>query len=73
MNCGTPCTFLKSECTPSVVTDSILVVGGLIHDGTRDNQATDTVELLRVDSGSSPRNLRKFPRKIHDAFGTTLG
>ena len=51
-----------------IITDSILVVGGLDGDAYK-----DTVELFGLTSGTRPRRLRKFPKKISSAVGATLG
>ena len=52
----------------SIILGPILVVGGW-DDGGR----TDTVELLSLTPGTESRILRKFPKKIQSAVGTTLG
>ena len=51
-----------------IILDPILVIGG--SDGFR---TKDTVELLSFKSGTESRRLGKFPKKIEDAVGTTLG
>ena len=51
----------------SIILDLILVVGG--YDGGQ----KDTVELLSLTSKTKSGRLEKFPKKISNAVGTTLG
>ena len=37
------------------------------------NGRLDTVELIDIDSGTEPKEMKKFPNKIYGAVGTTLG
>ena len=53
-----------NNANPFIITDSILVVGGWV---------TDNVELLAPKSGARRRKMRKFPKMIQGAVGTTLG
>ena len=33
----------------------------------------DTVELIDINSGTDPKKMKKFPKKIEGAVGTTFG
>ena len=33
----------------------------------------DTVELIDINSGTVPKEMKKFPKKIRGAVGTTFG
>ena len=33
----------------------------------------DTVELIDINSGTVPKEMKKFPKKIEGAVGTTFG
>ena len=33
----------------------------------------DTVELIDINSGTEPKKMKRFPKKIRGAVGTTFG
>ena len=45
----------------------LLIIGG------SDGSYLDTVELMDINSGTEPKEMKRFPKKIYGAVGTTLG